>query len=99
MTNPPSGYVPLAVFYPLKVFTSFLVLYGISTDTGKTINIIFFSYLIMILIFDDFIDIRLALSYFGCLSCWNFKYVKEYISKKTIEYGGVPIPYGLNPHR
>lgn len=40
MTNPSRGYVPLAVFYPIKVLTSFLVLYGISTDTGNKLIII-----------------------------------------------------------
>jgi hypothetical protein len=29
----------------------------------------------------------------------SFRYVKVYIHKKKDEYGGWPLPYGLNPYR
>jgi len=43
-------------------------------------------------------DMILCLSYFGCLG-WAMRYVKVYIHRKRQEYGGWPLPYGLNPYR
>lgn len=60
MTRPPAGYLPLAVFFPIKFLTSLLVLYGLYTDTGLQLQFKMTS-----------ADIILALSYFGLITFWS----------------------------
>ena len=112
MFHPPLGSIPLIAFYPIKALTSFLILFGIGIDTGhylfssfshKIISLLFRSYFNIFLLW-LFILLEFQVSFFCSLYFFFFhfffsRYVKEYLFNKTIEYQGIPVPYGLNPYR